>query len=336
MRNQISPALIGQRPLELGKIKIGGKGEKKRTSGGKDMRLPTRFDHFKVTTRIRGDDENFERDEAVHEKIGDEPRELLIRLPFNTSEECFHSRMVKYEGRKRVRECDGETMVNRQTGAEGPCSRMTTGKCDCKPSGRFPVILEAADQFGGYYTYRTTSYESISSIQTTLAMLEEQFGSLRGLPLKLVLYPAEDSYGDGKVSTNWKVGVVLAIAWEEARAIALEFHRANQIAAREVRQLAAGVRGDLDDDDDADEAHIADEFHPPENATADVATQAKVDELKNEVGIGSDAPAESDQAARSSLIERYDALLQGLVEESPQAGSGTPSLPIVRREGCPE
>ena len=148
MRNQISPALIGQRPLELGKIKIGGKGEKKRTSGGKDMRLPTRFDHFKVTTRIRGDDENFERDEAVHEKTGDEPRELLIRLPFNTSEECFHSRMVKYEGRKRVRECDGETMVNRQTGAEGPCSRMTTGKCDCKPSGRFPVILEAADQFG--------------------------------------------------------------------------------------------------------------------------------------------------------------------------------------------
>ena len=44
---------LNPRFAEVGKIKIGGKGETKKTSGGKDFQIPVRYDHFVVTTTER-------------------------------------------------------------------------------------------------------------------------------------------------------------------------------------------------------------------------------------------------------------------------------------------
>ena len=43
----------------IGKIKIGRKGEERTSGGGGKYRLPEKLDHFLITTRARGADDNF-------------------------------------------------------------------------------------------------------------------------------------------------------------------------------------------------------------------------------------------------------------------------------------
>ena len=71
----ISEKLLAPRVQELGKIKIGGKGPVRTSSGGKEFQPPKKFDHFVVTTRERGEDGNFLRDDQVHAhpKVGEKP-----------------------------------------------------------------------------------------------------------------------------------------------------------------------------------------------------------------------------------------------------------------------
>jgi hypothetical protein len=50
---------------------------------------------------------------------------------------------------------------------------------------------------GGYHVLRTTSWETTNNLQSALTDWYERFGSLRHLPVKLVIYPARVSYQDG-------------------------------------------------------------------------------------------------------------------------------------------
>ena len=65
MRKTISPEVLELRPMEIGKIKIGGQRPGARKSGG-GKKPPTKLDHFLVTTRVRCADDIFERDEVIH------------------------------------------------------------------------------------------------------------------------------------------------------------------------------------------------------------------------------------------------------------------------------
>lgn len=274
----ISRDLLPPRLAVLGHIKIGGKKPQAVTSQkGNEFQPPVKYDHFKVTTRTRGSDGNFELDTAVHEVVGEKPTELDVRLPFDTRGENFYAKMVHYKGRTRELECDGETQTKVQTQESGACPRTLGRSCPCKPYGRLAVILEAAPTFGGLYVYRTTSWESVNSLQTALKMFEEQFGSLRGLPLKLRLYPAEVRYqqnGQERTATAYKVALVLRASYDEARTAAVEYHRRNQIAKKEILQLAAGVAGELADLDAQDEGHIGDEYFPPTNGSPEPSGSA--------------------------------------------------------------
>lgn len=266
LRQTISSKLLRPRPMELGKIKIGGKSPEKREkkSGKGTWQAPVKYDHFVVTGRKVGEDGNFIPDDQIHEKLGPSPEHLDIRLMFDTTEQNFQSSMVVYKGKRKVWACDGETALNLAKGTTGTCMRDSEDGCPCKPTGRLAVILEAAPFFGGFYLFRTSSWESINNLQTTLRILEAQFGSLRGLPLRLVVFPATDTYtkddGGTGISNSWKVGVVLNADWAEARTAALAFHQADQIERHELKLLAAGVFEEVEDEEKTEGKDIAEEF----------------------------------------------------------------------------
>jgi len=259
LRRTISPTLMRPRPMELGKIKIGGKGKEIETRSGAKMRLPVKLDHFLITTRKRGDDGNFEVDAYAHEKLGPTPEALPIRLRFASVEDNFQSEMLVYKGKTKVFSCDGETAINHKEKTSATCRRALGEECPCKPFGRLAVILEAASRYGGYHLFRTTSWETINNLQTTLRLFEAEFGSLRGLPLELVVYPATDTHDEG-TSTSYKVGIVLRASYEEARTEALAFHKADQIERKELKALAAGMGAEIADNELEEEGDIAEEW----------------------------------------------------------------------------
>lgn len=298
----ISEALLPRRPQELGRIKIGGLGALKRGSGGNDFRLPMKYDHFVVTTNHRGNDGNFARDTDIHERIGAKPLQLDGVLMFETPEENFHAEMVQYAGRTQVISCDGEEFTDLRSGNCGPCPRAEGGECPkagkppkCKPYGRLHLQLWASPNTLGFHVFRTTSWESTRNIQSALKELHERFGSLYQAPVRLVLYPSEDNYDDGKTSTSHKVGLVLAMSLEEAGKHMVAAGRALKSARDQLRLVSGDVQAELGSTDAAERAHFADEFFPQdeEGIRASIETEARFEDLRAELGIG-DTPATID------------------------------------------
>ena len=61
---------LSVRFAEVGKIKVGGKGETRKSKEGKDYQLPVKYDHFVVTTTEKGKDGNFVIDSEIMSKLG--------------------------------------------------------------------------------------------------------------------------------------------------------------------------------------------------------------------------------------------------------------------------
>jgi len=195
----ISRSLMSPQPQEIGKIKLGGRGKAHRTSGGVDSYLPERFDHFEVTTMERdGKNGPFKRDEAVHEKVGAEPKELRGIIMYPEVEQNLMTSMRVYKGRKPSVKCDGDTQVNAQ-GKREPCTRLAGGTCECRPYCRLQLQLLASPHTGGYYVFRTRSWQTTNNLQTFLEETYARFGTLFQAPVKLMMYQSEDQYEvDGK------------------------------------------------------------------------------------------------------------------------------------------
>jgi hypothetical protein len=208
----------------------------------------------------------------VHEIIGPKPKVLDVRLPFDLRSEVLSAEMTHYQGRtKKTHQCDGVTCVNPETQASRPCDRRAGRECPCKPYGRLAVMLEAAPTYGGLYVYRTRSWETVSAMQTFIGQLQQSFGYLRGLPCRLELHESEVRYKDGgetKISTAYRVALVLRASFEQTRQELVQHHRENRIARREILQLAAGSVQELDEIDRREAALIAQEFPDDEDGAA--------------------------------------------------------------------
>jgi hypothetical protein len=308
----ISRKVLKRRPQELGKIKIGGKGAEKTSSGGNKFRMPVKYDHFVVTTRDRGKDDNFLRDERIHEHpaVGEAPTELAGILMYDRPDENFHAEFCQYKGRTKVWTCDGETATNLKTGATGTCAKSQDKECKCKPYGRLHLQLWASGHVLGYHVFRTTSWESVNNIQTALEEIHERFGTLLHAPVKLVLYPAEDSYtenGKEKTSHSWKVGLVLAMSMEEAARRMVEAKRQLDVARSELRLLAGEVTSELDARDAEEMDDIAEEFFPDEAVLATVETQQRLDALKAELCVDDEDP----EIVDAHLEQQYEDATDG-------------------------
>lgn len=265
---QIAPEALPDRVSVLGFIKCGGVSDLRWSRKNEPYLLPTRYvepARFRVTTRERDmrvvknrDGKEFKvsygykTDEAYHAKIEkDQPSELNVRLMFDRPEHNFLSHFGAHDGRRWICQGNGLEAQDITRGkVDCPCPRLKqfegtyqgTAPSDnvpCKPRGVLSVILPEAAVFGGFWQFKTTSYESIANIRTQLRLFHEQWGTLVGLPFTLKVYPATKQYDDGKGGTGTTTQPIVTLV------LSADFDTARQIgatAAERSRQflLAAG------------------------------------------------------------------------------------------------
>jgi hypothetical protein len=226
MKAKLSPMIKTFTPglTELGKIKIGMKGEARKSKSGSDYQLPQKLDHFIVTGLERDESGNFTRDEAIHKLIGDKPKRIPITLLFDDIFLNFQSRFACYQGTRLYCTGDGE-QANRQGHDEPiqcPCERSdpdyTPTKDRCKMNGVLSVIIRGTDTIGGVWKFRTTSYNTIQGITSSLYLIKRITGGpLSGLDLDLVLAPKTANAPDGTSQKIFVVGIEYTGGMEQLR-----------------------------------------------------------------------------------------------------------------------
>ena len=345
IQNIIRPTLA-----EFGKIKIGGKGETRKKNNSDDTwQIPVKYDHFVITTLVRGEDNNFIKDTALHqrllEKYGAEPKRIPIRLLYNDPAMNFPSRLVCYKGKTQVCSGDGEN-ANRKT-EQGmktvpcPCNHFGPeyeGTEPCKMNGVLSCVIEGTEKLGGVYKFRTTSFNSVQSITTSLFWIQNQTkGILAGLPLELVL--------NTKTGTNPKTGKAEKIHYVTIEFIgniqnllseSTELQKQEAAYSREIKLIEAQaeeiVRNDMDS-----ELSNPEEFYP-EKAVMDGETETmladgtKVDTETGEI-LEETPGTEFEVKAVKSEAVKTEPVKKAVKKPAPVA---TPVEPEPRDEDVPE
>jgi hypothetical protein len=252
--------------LEIGKIKAGKLGQERRTKDGKSTyRLPTKLDHFMITSAQRDESGNFAPNIELMKQIGEvvkEPWDHLTTIPvyliFNTIEENFFTTYTCYKGRTRICTGDGVTATDLTTGEQiqCPCPRLDQdykGPQKCKIYGRLSVVLAEMDIVGGCWILRTTSFNSVQDILGSLMLIQKIAGRLSGIPLMLKLFPktVQLPTGQATVYTTSLIyqGSPFALA-EEARQRPMIGHEETIAPDQAITQ--------------EEETEIAEEFYPLE------------------------------------------------------------------------
>lgn len=206
---------------ERGKIKIGGLGdERKKRDGSGTYMLPIKYDHFVITTMQRDAAGRFMPDDALMKMVnpgGTKLVELPVQLLYDDIDLNFMTRYSAYQGSRCWCSGDGEE-AQRLTGDNGkyapvpcPCERLAAdykGQPRCKPLGTLQVLLEGVDRVGGVWKFRTTSWNSVNAILSSLALIKTITGGpLAGIPLTLVLSPKTVTAPDGKSMVAFIVSI---------------------------------------------------------------------------------------------------------------------------------
>ena len=305
---------------EVGKIKIGGHGEHRKTKDGKDYQLPIRYEHFVVTTTEKNKDTgNFIPDIALMEKLGTEPKEIPIRLPFDDIDMNFFTSFQYYQGNKCLCRCDGVNATRWTKEGIEQHIKCNPDKCEflqpdekgatrCKPSGILSCHIPLSMEVGGIYRFRTHSWNTVSGILASLRYISDNTnGILQGLPLKLkFLKKATQDHGNVSIVTIVLDGIEMMAMREKALT---EFQNRKQLGINMKRlENQAKAVGFLDDNDDPGdveaEFYAVEECEPvrePEKpgASAD-DVKAKLDEKSEKAAKTETKPATTDK--QGSLI----------------------------------
>jgi len=190
---------IAPKLQELGKIKIGGKSDREyQSKAGNSYRAPVKYDHFVITKDETDDTDRFIVDVDIMERLGGKPRVLDVMLLSDDIATNFVTYYGAYKGGRLLCSGDGVRAVRlpivdgkidlrgEPTNETCPCDRLRDGVC--KPHGILTVMLAKQPILGGVYKFRTTSFESISSILGSLQMIAAATGGrLAGLPMQMTL-----------------------------------------------------------------------------------------------------------------------------------------------------
>lgn len=283
---------------ERGKIKIGNKGAVKQSRLGTSFQPPQKLDHFVVTTLERGADDNFERDDEIHARLGDAPTTIPIRLLYDNPTVNFPTRYACYVGRSLWCHGDGEIAQRLDKEGDGvhevscPCPRKEPGYArqdKCKMNGVLSVLIDDAGGIGGVWKFRTTSYNSIVGILSSLAFIRSVTGGvLANIPLLLTLRPKRAQAPDGTPVLIYVVGVEfrgdVAALQATAHQIALDRARTHisiqEIETEARRMLAlsppnAPLPGDVASD-------VVEEFYPEQVEAALRAEQPAMTAMLND------------------------------------------------------
>lgn len=285
---------LNARLAEIGKIKIGGKGAEKVSANKKKFRVPVKWDHFKVTTTERDASGNFIIDPDVMggDGVGDNPKELSIRLPFDDIDMNFHTSFQLYTGAKLMCKGDGEKATRKDKDGNETTGECNTETCKhmasekCKVSGILSCYLVASPSYGGVYRFRTHSWNSVSNI---LAALEEfarnTGGILQGLPLKLkMLKKSTEDHGNVNTVTivldGIEIGKMRELAAAETQSRKMLGYDSEKVET-EIKE--AGFDPDTDDPEDVEAEYYVDGVEDDEQE-AGVSAEDVKDEMTGDAG----------------------------------------------------
>jgi hypothetical protein len=251
---------------EIGKIKIGGKGQMKESAGGKSFRLPVKYDHFEVVSLMRDDNGDFIKD-SVMALLEEEPKNLDVFLLFNDPTLNFTTSYNHYQGGKCLCRGDGETAKT----IEGKVIECNPDTCQafnakkCKPNGILSVILTKSPRLGGVYKFRTTSYNSIRSILSSMFFLSNLTGGvLAMIPLKLTVSPQQVQPKDAaKAVTIFVVNIEFAGTMEGLLQKTFEVQKYQSGMRESIMRLETTARQVLTAPESQEEIKdIEEEFYP--------------------------------------------------------------------------
>ena len=186
--------ITGMKPqlAELGKIKIGVKGEKM----VRGHLLPKKLDHFMIATLMKDDDGRLEMDDSMNKIIGDKCTSLDICLCYDDFTMNMTSSYSWFAQSKLVCMGNGQTAMRRkEDGSEekiicSPKECTAYKEKKCLPYGRLSVILASANRIGGVYVLRTHGWNTIRNVLSSMAFIRKEAGGvLAGLPLRMRLLP---------------------------------------------------------------------------------------------------------------------------------------------------
>lgn len=332
---------------EIGKIKIGRKGEVRKSSSGNEFQPPQKLPYFLITRMVRGQDGNFVLDAEAHKRFGDKPTRLPVRLLFDDIELNFQSRRAAYKGRALWCSGDNVTAMRMQEkGAERvevqcPCPHADPtyeGALKCKMNGRLSVILDGVGGVGGVYKFRTTSYNSIVGLISTLMFLKRiSGGPLAGIPLDLCINPraATDPISGQQqtiyvVSLEYRGGDIERLASEGVEILKRNIEHKVDIAQLEnqARKLLTGPGGGGSDDDDEDD--FVDTHYPEQAAAAEgvpLATQGQPPTTAGGSQMDRFDAAHGAQATGEPPVTAPDAKKPGRPRKPKESPPGNPPQP---------
>jgi len=285
---------------ERGKIKIGKKGRVvKSRDKGTEFQLPEKLDHFLITGLERDSDGNFTKDKEAHKLLGEQPKSIPVRLAYDDPVLNFPTRRACYRGRDLWCSGDGEVAQRMQDDGkrlemECPCELGAsdyTGKTPCKMNGSLSVLIDGLGGVGGVWRFRTTSYNTIVGLLSSMAFLRTITGGpLADVPLNLTVQPKQVTTPQGKTQTIYRVSLEYAGEMQALReaghTIALQrttTHVSIDNIEAEARHALAFMPSDapLPGDDNAD---VTDEFYPEQAAEAEgaVPDRPKAEDYKED------------------------------------------------------
>jgi len=227
---------------EAYKIKIGRKGEKKTSGGGKDFRLPTKDDHFEIRLNERDANGDLKVARDIMAKLvqynadrkglknidPDNPKnygivtEIPIRLLYDDISSNFSYKYAFHKGRKIICHGNGKEaewhpgqedqkdIVHPEGQSCNDCKYYQAK--NCKYSCRLICYLEFMPELGSVAVFRSTGFNTVRNIKTSLKTIKRLGnGILAGLPLVLTVSPKEGTYDDGgrdKTTTVYVVNIV--------------------------------------------------------------------------------------------------------------------------------
>jgi len=254
--------------MEGGKIRAG---KKVLSNNGKP--IPKKTEYFTITNMNRktptdpnDPDSGFERDEYIHQIVGEKPTRLKVRLACDREDLNFVTYFGKYASASCECRGDGGT-AQKFNGDIIPCPGEeceSFKKGECKRHGVLSVILEDAPRCGVVYKLRTTSRNSINNLTASLALLTMcSNGHIAGLPLWLTLTPKETIIP----TTGKRTVIYMANLEYRGNFVSMQEHLQQLITERNgrdpVREIERVLEASLALPESPDECkEIHDEFHP--------------------------------------------------------------------------
>lgn len=321
---------------ERGKIKIGMKGPVRKSRDGKEFQIPQKLDHFVITTLTRGQDGNYIPDGSMIELLGEKPKELPIRMLYDDPTLNFPTRYAAYQGQKLFCSGDGEVAqqlirleATERKAVQCPCFRQDpsyTGKDKCKVNGALSVIIDGAGGVGGVWKFRTTSYNSVVGIMSSMMFIKSITGGpLANLPLTLAVRPKQVADPAGNQQTVYVVQLeykgTIADLQKTGHQIALD-RATTQLSIQHIEAEARRML--LPPPDDAplpgdDPEDVRQEFYPdnPESG-----------EYVDEDGVVHDAPVK-----QGSKLETLEKIIDG---QQTSTAPAEPAKPAAAAKPAPQ